>query len=214
MGGVELPPEVTLAGLNDAVAPEGSPLAERLTVCAEPLVVAVEMVLVPDPPCATERLEGEALMEKSFATGAVTVSVTGVLCVAEAPVPVTVTVYVPTAVLAPTAKVSVELPPEVTLAGLNVAVVPAGTPLADRLTLCAEPLVVAVEMVVVPDPPCTTDTVVGLALMEKSLVTVPPQPESLKVATCVSQLKAPFEGIYSVVHPKVQSSVGSTAMFE
>jgi hypothetical protein len=179
MVSVELLPEVTLAGLNDAVAPEGSPLAERLTVCAEPLVVVVEMVLVPEPPWAMETLDGLALIEKSLATGAVTVSVTLVVCVAEAPVPVTVIGYEPVAVLAPTVNVSVELPPELTLAGLNEAVVPEGRPLAERLMVWAAPVVSAVEMVLFPVPPCTTETLVGLALIEKSLVAVAPQPESL-----------------------------------
>jgi hypothetical protein len=41
---VELPPLVTDAGLKVAVAPAGSADAPRLTLCAEPAVVAVEMV--------------------------------------------------------------------------------------------------------------------------------------------------------------------------
>ena len=69
-------------------------------------------------------------------------------------------------------------------------------------------------MVLVPEPPCVTATVVGLALMEKSLLAVAPQPESLKVATWVSQLKVPLEGMYSVVYQKVQSSLGSIVRFE
>jgi hypothetical protein len=85
--------------------------------------------------------------------GAVTVSETLVVCVAEVPVPVTVTGYVPVAVLEPTVMVSVEVPPEATLAGLNDAVAPEGSPLAERPTVCAEPLVVVVEMVLVPEPP-------------------------------------------------------------
>src|SRR5436305_13287799 len=38
------PPAVTDVGLNVAVAPEGRPLAERLTVWAEPEVTAVDTV--------------------------------------------------------------------------------------------------------------------------------------------------------------------------
>src|SRR6266550_1313533 len=50
-------------------------------VSAAPLVMAVEIVEVPEPPWAIETLVGFALIEKSFATGAVTVSVTVVPCV-------------------------------------------------------------------------------------------------------------------------------------
>src|SRR5713226_4861108 len=116
-----------------------------------------------------ETLDGLALIEKSFATGAGTVSVTLVAWVAEVPVPVTVIGYEPVAVLVPTVNVRVELPPELTLAGLNEAVVPEGRPLAERLMVCGEPVVSAVEMVLVPVPPCTTETLLGLALIEKSL---------------------------------------------
>ena len=211
---VELLPEVTLTGLNEAVVPAGRPLVEKVTLCALPLVVTVEMALVPLLPCVMETLVGLAPMEKSFATGADTASVTVVVWVADAPVPVMVMGYEPTGVLAEVARVSVELPPEVTLPGLNDAVAPEGNPLAERLTFWAAPVVTAVEMVLVPLLPRTTDTVVGLALMEKSLVATAPQPESLKVATCVSQLKVPFEGMYSVVNQKVQLSTGSTLRFE
>ena len=47
---VDEPPEVTVVGLNDADAPGGTPLTERLTVCAEPLVMAVLTVAVPFAP--------------------------------------------------------------------------------------------------------------------------------------------------------------------
>jgi len=60
---------------------------------------------------------------------------TAVVCVAEGPVPVTVTLKVPGVVLAPALSVSVELFPAVTEVGLNEAVAPAGNPLADKFTL-------------------------------------------------------------------------------
>ena len=47
---VDEPPEVTLVGLNDADAPVGTPLTEKLTVCGEPLVVVVLTVAVPVVP--------------------------------------------------------------------------------------------------------------------------------------------------------------------
>ena len=81
-----------------------------------------------------------------------------------------------------------------------------------RATDCAVPEVTAVEMVLVPLPPEVTVTVVGLALIEKSLATTPPQPGNLNEPIRVLQLKAPFAGMYSVVYQKVQSSAGSTTM--
>ena len=87
---VELPPAVIVDGLNDAVVPAGTPLALSVTVCAAPLVTAVEIVDVALPPWTAGTLAGFALIEKSLGA-AVTVSVTVVLCVALGPVPVTVT---------------------------------------------------------------------------------------------------------------------------
>ena len=115
------------------------------------------MVEVPLWPWTKERLVGFALMEKSSDGGAaVTVKLTEVLCVALVAVPVIIRLYVPgAAVPAPT--VSVELPPAVTEVGLRVAVAPAGVPLTVRLTVSAEPLVTAVEMVDVPFAPCTSE---------------------------------------------------------
>jgi len=89
---VELLPAVTDTGLNDADAPAGSPLAERLTVCALPLVTAVEIVLVLHAARPIVTLFGLAEIEKSLGTGAVTVKETVVVCVADGAVPVTVTV--------------------------------------------------------------------------------------------------------------------------
>jgi len=57
---------------------------------------------------------------------------------------------VPAAVATPTTRVNVDEPPAVTDAGLKLADAPAGKPLALRLTVCAEPLVTAVEIVDVP----------------------------------------------------------------
>ena len=75
----------------------------------------------------------------------------------------------PGVVALPTLRVSVELPPAVMVGGLSEAVTPAGTPLALSVTVCAAPLVTAVEMVDVVLPPWTADTLLGLALIEKSL---------------------------------------------
>jgi hypothetical protein len=71
-------------------------------------------------------------------------------------------------VLLPTVRVRVELLPELIGFGLKAAVVPAGRPLALRVTLWATPLVMAVEMVEVALPPWGALTLLGLALIEKS----------------------------------------------
>ena len=132
-----------------------------------PVRRVVEIVDVPFDPCWTDTLVGFAPIEKSL-DAAVTVRVTVVECVAVVPVPVTVTVYVPGAVVPEVAIVMVELLPAVTAVGLNDAVAPAGSPVALRLTFCAEPLVTAVEMVDGPLEPCWIETLVGFAAIEKS----------------------------------------------
>ncbi len=60
-------PEVTEAGLKATVTPEGAPEADRFTVCAEPLVVAVATVVVSEVPGAVLPVAGLAETEKSFA---------------------------------------------------------------------------------------------------------------------------------------------------
>src|SRR5580765_4664057 len=165
---VEEPPAVTDVGLNDTVAPDGTPLALNATDCAEPLVTAVEIADVPLAPWLTLTPAGDAEIEKSFGGGTVTVSETLVACVALAPVPVTVIVYGPAAVDEPTLTVIVEEPPAATDVGLNDTVAPDGTPLALNATDCAEPLVTAVEIADVPLAPWLTLTPAGDAEIEKS----------------------------------------------
>ena len=87
------------------------------------------------------------------------------------PVPVTVTVLVPAGVEIAAVIVNVELPPLLTEAGLKEALAPVGRPEALRVTLCAEPLVIAVEIVDVPLFPWVTLMLVGLAEIEKSFTT-------------------------------------------
>ena len=88
---VEELPAVTEEGLSEAVAPEGAPLTDSATLCAEPEVTAVEMVLVTEAFCTTLRLLGLAEMEKSLGGGgAVIVSDRVVEWVLLVPVPVTV----------------------------------------------------------------------------------------------------------------------------
>jgi len=100
---------------------------------------------------------------------AVTVSDTVALCEPDAALPVTVSVKVPVVAVEVAEMLKVELAPEVTEVGESVAVTPAGAPVTLSETVCAAPEVVAVLMVDEPAPPCATDTLVGLAAMEKSL---------------------------------------------
>src|SRR2546430_1398858 len=160
-------------------------------VSAVPLTRVVEIVDVPLDPCWIERLVGFAPIEKSFG-GAVTVRGTAVECVALVPVPVTVTVYVPGGGVPAGAIVMVEVLPAATAVGLNDAVAPAGRPVALKVTFCADPLVRAVEMVDDPLDPCWTETLVGFALIEKSLGGAAGQPGSLNVPIRVLQLNEPF----------------------
>jgi hypothetical protein len=55
-------------------------------------------------------------------------------------------------------------------------------------------------------------SLVGLALIEKSLLPLPPQLGNLNDPMRVFQLKAPLEGMYSLVYQKVQPSAGSIVM--
>src|SRR5207245_1483427 len=65
---VLLPPAVTEAGLNEAVAPLGRPDAVSATDSAVPETSAVETVEVADAPETTEPEAGAAAIEKSFVT--------------------------------------------------------------------------------------------------------------------------------------------------
>lgn len=73
---VELPePGAAMdVGLNAAVTPEGSPLAESDTAELKPPETLVEIVLEPLLPAATERLVGDALSEKFGEVAAFTVT--------------------------------------------------------------------------------------------------------------------------------------------
>ena len=88
---VELPLAEMLVALKPALAPAGTPLAERLMVPEKPLMGLAEMVELADAPCAALTLEGLALSEKSGVAVAVTVNDTAVVCVSVPLVPVTVT---------------------------------------------------------------------------------------------------------------------------
>ena len=113
---------------------------------------------------------------------------------------------------APTVRVRVEDVPLVTEIGLKLALAPDGRPEALRLTVWAEPEVMAVETMEVPLPPWMTVMLFGAVEIEKSFGGgVPAQPGNLKVAIRVFQLKVPLAGMYWFPYQKVQPSTGSTA---
>jgi hypothetical protein len=78
----EVPPAFTDAGLKVPVAPAASPLTDKLTARAVPDATCVSTVYVVLEPWTTLCADGLALIAKSSGTGAVTVRLTAVVCVA------------------------------------------------------------------------------------------------------------------------------------
>lgn len=66
---VELPlPGAAIdAGFKLAVTPDGDPETDSDTAELKPATAALDIVVLPDVPCATDRLVGEALNTKSAA---------------------------------------------------------------------------------------------------------------------------------------------------
>lgn len=77
-------------GLNAAVTPLPSPLADSVTLPAKPLVGWIVIVVVPCDDRVMVKLVGDAVNVKSPAATAVTVRETVVVCVIPPPVPITV----------------------------------------------------------------------------------------------------------------------------
>src|SRR5512139_1983515 len=91
-----------------------------------------------------------------------TVRLNVVVRVELAPVPVTVTAYVPDGVDAEVVIVSVDWPlAELIEAGLKPAVAPDGRPDAVSATVCAEPLVTVAEIRLVTELPGLTEPLAG-----------------------------------------------------
>jgi hypothetical protein len=111
----------------------------------------------------------------------VTSRVTGAVCVAAVPIPVTVRGYVPPGVVASVVSVRMTVLSAVMFGGMNAAVAPTGRPLAESVTVSAAEPVAAIASVIVPALPCMTLTVAGDALIEKSAVTT-----NDTVAVCVA----------------------------
>ena len=153
------------AGLKVAVTPLGRPDADKATAELKPPETDVLMEEVPLLPCTTETDVGEAASVKAGAPAAVTVSETVAECVIPPPVPVIVIVEVPVAAVEPTVIVTVDVPdPGVAIeAGEKLTVTPDGCPLADKAIAESKPPEIAVVMVDVPAPPCTTEADEGEA---------------------------------------------------
>jgi hypothetical protein len=69
-----LPGAAMEVGFSVAVTPEGAPVTVNATAALNPPIAALEIVVLPELLCATERLVGEALRTKSAAWFAVIVS--------------------------------------------------------------------------------------------------------------------------------------------
>lgn len=128
-----LPGAAIEAGLKLAVSPEDRPDAESDTAELKPPFTATDTVVLPELPCATERLAGDTLMVKSGAVVAFTVRGTVSVCEIPPPLAVTVTFVVPVVAVLLAENVSVELPlPGAAMeVGLKLAVTPDGKPEAD-----------------------------------------------------------------------------------
>lgn len=94
MAMVALPAPEIDPGLKPTVTPEGCPEADRAIVELNPPLTVLVMVEFPEPPCAKDSEEGEALSEK-LPDDPVTESVSVVVATRLPEVPVMVTIYVP-----------------------------------------------------------------------------------------------------------------------
>jgi len=132
---VVVPAPVIVAGLNVAVAPDGSPVTVGVTVPLKPLTAVVLTVYVVLAPATTVCVAGAGTRVKST-----TLSVTGKLCTTVPFVPVMVTVELAAGVLPKVVTVKVDVPVlPVMLEGLKLAVAPAGSPVAVRATFPVNP---------------------------------------------------------------------------
>ena len=150
-----LPGAAIELGLKLAVTPAGRPDTESETTALNPPLTVVEIVLLPVPPCAIDKLLGDALRVKSGVAAAVIVSETVVLLVMPPPVALTVTFTVPVVavLLAVNVRVELPLPGAAIELGLKLAVTPAGNPATDNEIAELKPPLTVVEIVVFPELP-------------------------------------------------------------
>jgi hypothetical protein len=145
---------VVEAGLNTAVTPAGNPDAVKATLPVKPPDGATVMALVAVDPRLTETLAGLAANVKFGVAGALTVRLTAAECVVVPLVPTTVTVAAPVVAVLAAVRVRTELVPVVVVvAGLKLAVTPAGSPVALKATALANPPVRVTVIVLVPLAP-------------------------------------------------------------
>jgi len=124
-----------LAGLNEAVAPLGSPEAERATALLKPFAGLTVMVDVPAVPWAIDTLDGEAVRLKLPAGTMVSEMFVWLDKLPDAPA--IVTEKVPVAALLAAANVTVL--DDGSDGGLNDALTPLGRPEAEKLTVPPKP---------------------------------------------------------------------------
>src|SRR5262249_19352770 len=123
-----LPGAAIEAGLKLDVTPVGKPEAVSDTAELKPPLIEVEIVVLPELPLLTVKLEGAALTVKLAEAEALMVRATVAVWVTPPPLAVTVTLAGPVVAVPLAVKVSVELPfPGAAIeAGLKFAVTPAG----------------------------------------------------------------------------------------
>ena len=151
-------------GLKLAVTPLGNPLALKATLPVKAPTRVMAIVLATLAPRFTVRMVGVALSDKSGAWFTVTIN-----CVERVnppPVPVTVTVIIPSVAELDAVRVSALLVP-VVVAGLNVAVTPLGNPLALKATLAENPPLRVIVIELVPLAPRLIVKVEGFAEIVK-----------------------------------------------
>jgi MinD-like ATPase involved in chromosome partitioning or flagellar assembly len=161
------------AGLKLAVAPAGKPEAESDTTELKLPDIVVVIVVAPEPPAVTARLDGVEVIAKSAV--APTVKLIVAEWVLPPPEPLTTTLYVPGAAVAPTEIVKVEAPePGAAIdAGLKLAVAPAGKPEVETETAELKLPDTVVVIVVAPEPPAVTARLDGAELIVKSAAAAP-----------------------------------------
>jgi hypothetical protein len=136
MFNVQLPSVVIEAGVQLAVIPAGAPLTASATAPVNPFAGAMLTVTLVLSAAAIVCEVGATVNVKSGG-GAVVVTVTPTvtLWLTLVPAPEIVSVDVPATAVLAAAMVSVEIPEPVIAAGLKLADIPAGNPLADRFTV-------------------------------------------------------------------------------
>jgi hypothetical protein len=136
---VDVPAPVMVAGLKLAVAPAGSPVTLGVTVPLNPFSAVVVTVYVALPPPTTVCVAGVTANVKST-----TLKVTLVVCASVPFVPVIVSVEFAAGVVPEVVTVRVDVPAPVIVAGLKLAVAPAGNPVTVGVTVPLNPLTAVV----------------------------------------------------------------------